>query len=121
MQSIDAAAKRYQGPVKVILCDDGSLDDTVRLAQQAMAEFHYATGEIIHGGHMGKSAALNKALSHCTADYVYRVDADCTVHEDCFLYSVPYFLADPQIGLVGAFTLPKEPYTPGSIACACSS
>ena len=110
LKSIDAAAKRYQGPVKVILCDDGSLDSTVSLAQHTMAEFEYATGEIIHGGHLGKSAALNKALSHCTADYVYRVDADCTVHEDCFLYSVPYFLADPKIGLVGAFTLPKEPY-----------
>lgn len=110
LRSVDAAAKRYQGPVRVILCDDGSVDSTVELAQQAMADFQYATGEIINGGHMGKAAALNKALSHCETDFIYRVDADCIVHEDCFLYSVPYFLADPKIGLVGAFTLPKEPY-----------
>jgi cellulose synthase/poly-beta-1,6-N-acetylglucosamine synthase-like glycosyltransferase len=110
LQSVDAAAKRYQGPVKVILCDDGSVDSTVELAQRAMADFQYATGEIINGGHMGKAAALNKALSHCESEFIYRVDADCIVHEDCFLYSVPYFLADPKIGLVGAFTLPKEPY-----------
>jgi cellulose synthase/poly-beta-1,6-N-acetylglucosamine synthase-like glycosyltransferase len=45
------------------------------------------------------------------ADYVYRVDADCVVHPDCFVYSIPHFLADPTVGLVGAFTLPKEPYT----------
>ena len=27
------------------------------------------------------------------------------------MYSVPHFLADPNVGMVGAFTLPKEPYT----------
>ncbi len=111
LESIDKAAQTYRGPVRVVMCDDGSTDNTVALAQAAMANFRFATGEIIHGGHQGKSAALNQALARCNADYVFRVDADCTVHHECFLYSVPYFLADPQIGLVGAFTLPKEPYT----------
>jgi cellulose synthase/poly-beta-1,6-N-acetylglucosamine synthase-like glycosyltransferase len=109
--TIDAAAGRYEGPVRVILCDDGSQDDTIPLAEEAMANFRYATGEIILGAHQGKSAALNQALAHCRADIVIRVDADCQVHPDCFLYSVPHFLADPEVGLVGAFTLPKEPYT----------
>lgn len=109
--TIDAAAGRYEGPVRVILCDDGSTDDTFELASDAMASFHHASGEVIKGNHSGKSGALNMALSRCEADYVYRIDADCLVHEDCFLYSVPHFLSDPNIGLVGAFTLPKEPYT----------
>ena len=52
-------------------------------------------------------------MAHCRADFVYRVDADCLVHPECFLYSVPHFLADPNVGMVGAFTLPKEPYTTG--------
>jgi cellulose synthase/poly-beta-1,6-N-acetylglucosamine synthase-like glycosyltransferase len=111
LMSIDAAAERYQGPVKVILCDDGSLDDTRLLASQAIESFRFAMGEIVEGGHHGKSGALNRALARCRADFVYRVDADCTVDPDCFLYSVPYFLADPSIGIVGAFTLPTEPYT----------
>ena len=111
LRSIDAAAGRYKGPVRVILCDDGSTDDTLVLAQGAMANFQSATGEIIFGGHQGKAAALNKALERCVADFVYRIDADCLVHQDCFLYSVPYFLADPKVGQVGAFVLPKEPYT----------
>ncbi len=76
-----------------------------------MANFRFATGDIIEGAHLGKSAALNQALDACRTDIVYRVDADCVVHPDCFLYSVPYFLADPRIGMVGAFVLPKEPYT----------
>jgi cellulose synthase/poly-beta-1,6-N-acetylglucosamine synthase-like glycosyltransferase len=39
------------------------------------------------------------------------MDADCEAHPECFLYAVPYFLADSHIGLISAFTLPKEPYT----------
>ncbi len=111
LRSIDAAADRYQGPVRVILCDDGSIDDTRASASEAMAEFRCATGVILEGAHLGKAQALNQALDACRADVVYRVDADCAVHPDCFVYSVPYFQADPRIGMVGAFVLPKEPYT----------
>jgi cellulose synthase/poly-beta-1,6-N-acetylglucosamine synthase-like glycosyltransferase len=109
--TIDVAAGRYEGPVRVVMCDDGSTDSTYELASTAIAGFQHATGEVIKGSHSGKSGALNTALSACRADFVYRVDADCLVHPECFLYSVPHFLADPRVGMVGAFTLPKEPYT----------
>jgi cellulose synthase/poly-beta-1,6-N-acetylglucosamine synthase-like glycosyltransferase len=111
LASLDEAAGRYRGPVTVILCDDGSVDDTRLLASHAIDAFRWAEGRIIEGRHNGKSAALNRALAECRSDFVYRVDADCIVHPDCFVYSVPHFLADPRIGMVGAFTLPKEPYT----------
>lgn len=111
LRSLDVAAGRYRGPVRVILCDDGSTDGTRALAAEAMAAFEHATGEIVPGAHGGKSAALNTALAQCRAEYVYRVDADCLVHPDCIVYSIPHFLADPTVGLVGAFTLPKEPFT----------
>ena len=111
LESIDEAAEFSGGPVKAIICDDGSTDDTVALGEAAIASLRFATGEIVHGGHHGKSAALNKALSRGTADYVFRVDADCIVDRKAFAYSVSYFLSDPQIGMVGAFTLPREPYT----------
>ena len=111
LESIDEAAECYGGPVRAIICDDGTTDDTVALAEAALANLRFATGEIVHGGHHGKSAALNKALSRCTADYVFRVDADCIVDREAFSYAVSYFLSDPQIGMVGAFTLPREPYS----------
>jgi cellulose synthase/poly-beta-1,6-N-acetylglucosamine synthase-like glycosyltransferase len=111
LQSIDRAAGRYGGPVHVIMCDDGSTDDTRQLAEAAMAGFGHATGQVIEGTHAGKSKALNMALRLCTADYVYRLDADCAIDQDAFVYSVAQFLADPRVGLVGALHMPKEPYT----------
>jgi cellulose synthase/poly-beta-1,6-N-acetylglucosamine synthase-like glycosyltransferase len=111
LQSIDRAAGVYGGPVRVIICDDGSTDATRELAAAAMASFSYATGEVIYGNHGGKARALNMALAKCTSDYVYRVDSDCALDPNAFIYSIPHFLHDPRVGLVGAFTVPKEPYT----------
>jgi cellulose synthase/poly-beta-1,6-N-acetylglucosamine synthase-like glycosyltransferase len=111
LRSIDRAAGRYGGAVHVIMCDDGSTDDTKALAEAAMASFSHATGLVIPGTHAGKSKALNLALVRCTADFVYRLDADCAIDQDAFVFSVAQFLADPRIGLVGALQMPKEPYT----------
>lgn len=110
LRSIDRAAVGYGGPVRVIMCDDGSTDDTRALAEAAVAGFTHATGQVIQGTHSGKAKALNLALSRCDSDYVFRVDADCALDPNAFVYSMSNFLADPRIGVVGALTLPKEPY-----------
>ncbi|MBB5895921.1 glycosyltransferase [Kutzneria kofuensis] len=110
VQSVDRAAAAYGGPVHLILCDDGSTDDTRRLAEEAMARATALQGTVIAGSHTGKATALNLALTRCTADYVVRHDTDCELHPNVFRYSVPWFQADPRIGLVGAFMLPKFPF-----------
>jgi cellulose synthase/poly-beta-1,6-N-acetylglucosamine synthase-like glycosyltransferase len=110
LRSIDRAAAQYGGPVHVVMCDDGSTDDTRALAEAAVAAFTHATGEVIQGTHSGKAKALNLALSRCVSDFVFRVDADCALDPNAFVYSIADFLADPRIGVVGALTLPKEPY-----------
>jgi cellulose synthase/poly-beta-1,6-N-acetylglucosamine synthase-like glycosyltransferase len=111
LRSIDRAAGRYHGEVRVILCDDGSTDGTRALAEATMAEFRHAVGQVIQGPHAGKAVALNQALALCVADYVYRIDADCALDPNAFSYSIAQFLEYPDVGLVGAFVMPKEPYT----------
>ena len=111
VECIDRAAVVYGGPVHLILCDDGSQDDTRRLAEEAMARAVAVRGEVIAGTHVGKATALNLALTRCTSDYVIRHDTDCEVHPDSFRYTVPWFESDPRIGLVGAFMFVKRPFT----------
>jgi len=110
VECIDHAAAVYGGPVRLILCDDGSMDGTRRLAQEAMDRAFAVRGEIIPGTHVGKSTALNLALACCTSEIVIRHDTDCEVHPNSFLYTVPWF-DDPKIGLVGAFMFAKLPFT----------
>jgi cellulose synthase/poly-beta-1,6-N-acetylglucosamine synthase-like glycosyltransferase len=111
VEAIDRAAAVYGGPVGLILCDDGSTDDTRELAAAAMDRAVAVQGRVIGGSHAGKATALNTALAACTADYVIRHDTDCLVHPNAFLYTIPWFESDPRIGLVGAFMLPKFPFT----------
>ncbi|MDH6140438.1 MULTISPECIES: glycosyltransferase [Kitasatospora] len=110
LRSIDRAAEAYGGPVHVVMCDDGSTDDTRALAEAVVAGYRHATGVVIQGAHAGKAKALNLALERCTADYVYRVDADCALDTNAFVHTMPHFLSDPRVGTVGLLTLPKEPY-----------
>ncbi|MEV4316096.1 glycosyltransferase family 2 protein [Actinocrispum sp. NPDC049592] len=111
VESVDRAAAAYGGPVRLILCDDGSTDDTRRLAEEAMARAVAVKGIVLQGTHVGKATALNLALTHCTADYVVRHDTDCELHPNSLRYTIPWFEADPRIGLVGAFMMPKPPFT----------
>ncbi|HEX4790668.1 MAG TPA: glycosyltransferase family 2 protein [Actinospica sp.] len=110
LRSIDRAAAHYGGPVHVVLCDDGSTDATSELANATMQAFGFATGEVVLGAHAGKAKALNQALSRCTTEFVFRLDADCAIDPNAFAHAIPYFLNDPRVGVVGAMTIPKEPY-----------
>ncbi|WP_197059318.1 glycosyltransferase [Cryobacterium sp. MLB-32] len=71
----------YAGPVRVILADNGSTDDTARFAQIAATEVGINL-TIVREERAGKSNALNTALTHVTTEYVITVDADTLLHRD---------------------------------------
>jgi cellulose synthase/poly-beta-1,6-N-acetylglucosamine synthase-like glycosyltransferase len=106
LASVDVAAARYGGPVRVIVSNDGSRDETAAIAQAAIARLDHAAGQLLTAPNGGQSMALNRALALTTADIVVRIDADCVMGPDALLYSVPWF-ADPVIGSVGAMEEPR--------------
>ncbi len=110
LQSIDVAAGRYGGPVRVVLSNDGSLDDTAELGEAAMATFQHARGEVLTGPNGGQAAALNRGIAITDAEIVIRVDADCVLGENALMYAVPWF-RDPGIGCVGAMEEPRTDTT----------
>jgi cellulose synthase/poly-beta-1,6-N-acetylglucosamine synthase-like glycosyltransferase len=107
LRSIDAAAVRYGGPVRVILADDGSDDGTGDIARAEMAAFRGATGIVVPGQHLGKSAALNTALSYAETHVVVRIDADVVIDDYAFVPLAAWF-SDPTIGSVGSMTYPRQ-------------
>ena len=108
LRSIDIAAQRYGGPVRVVVSNDGSLDDTVELAEAEIANFRYARAEISTEipGEDGLAAALNRGIAITDAEIIVRVDADCVLGPDALVYAVPWF-RDPEIGSVGAMEEPR--------------
>jgi cellulose synthase/poly-beta-1,6-N-acetylglucosamine synthase-like glycosyltransferase len=106
LRSIDVAAGRYGGPVRVVVSNDGSLDRTEQIATRAVASLRFAHGSVLTGPNGGQSAALNRALAITEAEICVRIDADCVMGPDAIVYSVPWF-RDPEIGMVGAMEEPR--------------
>lgn len=106
LRSIDVAAERYGGPVRVVVSNDGSTDGTERIARRAVARFRYARGEVLTAPNGRQAAAINRALAITDAEIAVRIDADCVMGEDALVYAVPWF-RDPGIGSVGAMEEPR--------------
>jgi cellulose synthase/poly-beta-1,6-N-acetylglucosamine synthase-like glycosyltransferase len=106
LRSIDIAAARYGGPVRVLVSNDGSFDDTAQISREEFARFRHARGWVLSAPNGGQSAALNRALAVTDAEIVVRIDADCVMGPDALVYSVPWF-RDPHIGCVGAMEEPR--------------
>jgi cellulose synthase/poly-beta-1,6-N-acetylglucosamine synthase-like glycosyltransferase len=106
LRSIEIAAGRYGGPVRVVVSNDGSTDATQRISAEEMAKFRHARGEILTGPNGRQAAALNRGIAVTDAEIVIRIDADCVMGPDALVYCVPWF-RDPHIGSVGAIEEPR--------------
>lgn len=106
LRSVDLAAGRYGGPVRVIVSNDGSTDATEEISAEEIANFQYARGEILTGPNGRQAAALNRGIAVCESEVIVRIDADCVMGPDALVYCVPWF-RDPLIGTVGAMEEPR--------------
>ena len=70
--TIKSALDQIWPSKEIIIVDDGSRDETVRIAQR----FASKTVTIISQENQGASAARNKALQLCQGDYIQWLDAD---------------------------------------------
>jgi glycosyltransferase involved in cell wall biosynthesis len=105
--ALDAAARRYPGPARLYLVDNGSTDRTAPKAERALAACKALTGEVVDCPRPGKAHALNAGLARTTEDIVVRVDADTVVLPSLLDDVAPYF-ADPRVGGVSGIPLPRD-------------
>lgn len=71
LESIVASSYR---PLEVVVVDDGSTDDSLRVAEQ-FAKAHHEV-RVIHQANAGVSAARNRAIREAKGEYILPVDAD---------------------------------------------
>ena len=64
----------YQG-FKIILCDDGSHDDTLKIAEEN-ARLHENVIVIKNDRNMGLNYTLNHCLEYADTEYIARMDGD---------------------------------------------
>jgi len=77
---LDSLRRQTVTDLQIILVDDGSTDDSLRIARRVAAEDPRL--ELYEQAHAGQSAARNLGLSHAKGEFVAFVDADDTIASD---------------------------------------
>lgn len=86
----------HGGPVEVIVVNDGSRDETARLAQECGAR-------VIHQTHQGIGAARNLGVRQARGEVIAFTDADCAPASD-WLDEITRPFADPEVmGVKGVY------------------
>ncbi|WBQ09736.1 glycosyltransferase [Hyphomonadaceae bacterium ML37] len=108
LRAVDAAAARYDGPVRVVVMENNSSDATARLAETTLAECTHLSGWTVDSSQIpGKAKALNRGLDMIEDEFVVRIDADTTIGPDAIRIAMRHF-ANAKVGGVGGLPLPHE-------------
>jgi GT2 family glycosyltransferase len=88
---------------EVIVIDDGSSDDSRTILRRWRDAGRFPAFRVIEQDHAGVIEALNNGLREAGGELVVQLDADASVETPGWLERiVPFFLSDPQIGVVTA-------------------
>ena len=93
----------YDGPVTVILADNGSSDDTCAVATATATELGIEL-QIVHESKPGKAHVLNRALGSVKTPYLVTVDADTLLHPEALRRLVSRLESAPRdtVAVAGA-------------------
>ncbi len=82
----------YPANIEIILIDDGSTDETMAIAKNALID----NLRILKGSHKGKSHALNIGLVHASHEYIITIDADTTLDHHAIYELMKKLLSSPK-------------------------
>lgn len=85
----------YEGPIEVILVDNGSTDNTAEVARKA-AEKLGLNLRVFFEPKPGKANALNTGLKHINTELFATVDADTLLHRLAIKHIVARILSAPE-------------------------
>ena len=93
---LESVRKQIYQDLEVILVDDCGTDNSMEIVQEYLEYHNFVEVKIIHHTHnRGLSAARNTGLEAATGDYVYFLDSDDALMEDCIFILVAPVEAQP--------------------------
>lgn len=94
-------------PAKIVLIDNDSTDDSVKVARQAL-EGTTVPYEILHEGRKGKANALEQGCRHIESEYTLCTDADTWFPKHSIELAEELFRKNPDFSCFLAFGLNEE-------------
>ena len=92
LESIVASTYR---PIEVVVVDDGSTDESLRVAQRFAA--HHAEVRVLHQSNAGVSAARNHAIREAQGEWILPVDADDKISPTYIEHAVEQIADDVRV------------------------
>lgn len=86
--------------IHVIVVDDQSTDDTVKLANKAFNKYGISGEIIIKDARTGTNASVNLGISKADTDIIVTTDADVVFEDDALNHAISTLLSDERIGAV---------------------
>ncbi|MBR6018088.1 MAG: glycosyltransferase [Paludibacteraceae bacterium] len=94
-EALDSVLQSTYRPIEVVVMDDGSTDDSLRVAQ-AYAERHPEV-RVLSQANAGVSAARNHAIREARGTYILPVDADDRISPDYIAHAVEAMRDDIRV------------------------
>ena len=85
---------------ELIMCDDGSSDETLNIANEFSAQFPKKIKVLQNDTNMGLNFTLNKCLAHSEGEYIARMDGDDLCSPDRFEHEVRVLETEKDISIV---------------------
>lgn len=96
----------YEGPIELIVVDDGSRDQTVKTVQEWAKKIHegWQSRRIVVANrpHEGVTRSLNHGLRRATGEFIARQDADDWSDPSRFTRQVEYLKNNLDVAMVGS-------------------
>ena len=99
VEALDSLMHQTYKDFKVVLCDDGSKDDTLQVAE-AYAVKHTNVQVIKNERNMGLNYTLNHCLEYADTEYVARMDGDDISLPTRFEKEISFLDAHPEYAIV---------------------
>lgn len=101
-EALDSLLKQTYQRFKVIMCDDGSTDGTVKVAQAYVERFPGKFILIRNDRNMGLNFTLNNCLQYVDTEYVARMDGDDISLPNRFAEQIDFLDSHPEYSIVSA-------------------
>lgn len=85
---------------ELVMCDDGSWDDTLRVAQSYQQQFPGKIVVLKNEQNQGLNRTLNNCLAHATGEYIARMDGDDLSLPERLEKEAAFLDANPEYAIV---------------------
>jgi len=100
LKTIESCFAQTYPAIEVIVCDDGSTDDTCAVIEQAILDHPIWDLHLIRQPNAGPSTARNRGLIASRGEFIQFLDSDDVLVSDKIEKDVTELRSDPEVGVV---------------------